>query len=484
VNVFNMAVFTPGTTEADTHDFMSYGGPTQWVSSRTWIRLFNAFTGQNLAYPAQANPLSAAGAVPAATGRSTEREPRPYLLVGGEQGSDGRWRLGPAYELAFPAGSDDVPGDGDYSLALLNAGGEALFVRRFVLGPGHIDTLDRSGLAAPLSFVELLPLPEGVATLALRRGEATLATVARSLNAPEVAILSPTAAGFEGSPGAPRIRWTGHDADGDTLRYRVQYRANAEAEWRTLATDWTTTELAVDLTDLPGGEAARVRVLATDGLNTGVAVSPAFRVPGKSPQARILLPATGTAIQEGERLVLEGAASDMEDGLLAPDALAWRVDGDRLLGTGRRLEVDQLPAGGHEITLSATDNTGQVGGAAVAVEVTRRTNSQPLADAGPDQTSAGQCAPVLDGRASRDADSDRLVFLWSIVAQPAGSRAWLSDPEGPTTGFFSDQAGEYVIELIVHDGQVASEPDRVVVRGTGASASRVCAYLPLILRAR
>ena len=133
----------------------------------------------------------------------------------------------------------------------------------------------------------------------------------------------------------------------------MQYRANAEDEWRTLATDWTATELAVDLTGLPGGEAPRVRVLATDGLNTGAAVSPAFRVPGRPPQVRILLPAAGTEIQEGERLVLEGAASDMEDGLLAPDSITWQhVNGDRLLGTGRRLEVDQLPAGGHEITLT------------------------------------------------------------------------------------------------------------------------------------
>ena len=82
---------------------------------------------------------------------------------------------------------------------------------------------------------------------------------------------------------------------------------------------------------------------------------------------------------------------------------------------------------------------------------------QATADAGPDQTSAGQCAPVLDGGV-RDADGDRLVFLWSIVGQPGGSRAWLSDPEG-RRGFFSDRPGEYAVELTVHDGQVGSAPD-------------------------
>ena len=48
---FTMTVQVPGTTEADPHDFMSYGGATQWVSPRSWIRVYNAFVGDNLVYP-------------------------------------------------------------------------------------------------------------------------------------------------------------------------------------------------------------------------------------------------------------------------------------------------------------------------------------------------------------------------------------------------------------------------------------------------
>ena len=167
--------------QADNHDFMSYGGPTQWVSSRTWIRLFNAFTGQNLSYPKTSNPLSDAGAIPMAADRSTAQEPRPYLSVGGEQ--DRRRVASRPRVQAYVAPARTGPAT-EVQPALLNADGESLFVRRFVLGPGHIDTLDRSGLPTPLSSVKLLPLPDGVATLALRRGEDTLATVVRSPNAP------------------------------------------------------------------------------------------------------------------------------------------------------------------------------------------------------------------------------------------------------------------------------------------------------------
>ncbi len=50
-DVFNDTVYVPGTSEDSTHDFMSYGGPTKWVSPLTWTRIFTAFTGTALSLP-------------------------------------------------------------------------------------------------------------------------------------------------------------------------------------------------------------------------------------------------------------------------------------------------------------------------------------------------------------------------------------------------------------------------------------------------
>lgn len=477
-DVFKMNVVVPGTTEADPHDFMSYGGPTKWVSSRTWTRIFNAFTGQNLPYP-KADALNVT---------SVERAVDPagalhaHLMVSGQLTGAGNWILSPAYELHYPITTDDEPGEGDYSIALCGAAGEDLLVRRFSLSVGHIDTFDLSELAAPLGFTQLLPLPEGMMTIELRQGAATLAVAARSPHAPTVEILSPTSVGFAGQPDAPHIRWTGHDVDGDGLTYMVRYRPNAEAEWQTLATDWTVTELAVNLDDLPGGNAAMVQVLATDGLNTGATTSPAFVVPGKQPQVQVLMPAGTTSIQEGDRLILRGAASDVEDGLLGDAALTWSSDRDGQLGTGPWIETTTLSLGSHSLTLAARDSSGQMGTATTIVEVAQRPNSQPIADAGPDRMSGSGCSVVLDGSRSADPDGDRLVFVWSVMSQPERSKAWFSDSEAPRTWFFTDRGGDYEVELNVHDGRVGGQADRAAIRVIGTGADHRCLYLPTLMR--
>ncbi|OIO92745.1 MAG: hypothetical protein AUK03_09325 [Anaerolineae bacterium CG2_30_64_16] len=134
--------------------------------------------------------------------------------------------------------------------------------------------------------------------------------------------------------------------------------------------------------------------------------------------------------------------------------------------------------------LEARDRAGQTGVATVELEIIARSDLQPVADAGPDQTAANGCAVALDGSGSRDDDGDRLAHLWSIVTQPAGSAAWFSDPEAQTPRFFADRAGAYEVELVVHDGRVSSVPDHTMIHVGALGASHFCTYLPLTLRIR
>ncbi len=122
--------------------------------------------------------------------------------------------------------------------------------------------------------------------------------------------------------------------------------------------------------------------------------------------------------------------------------------------------------------------------ASVAITVTLRPDTQPVADAGPDVTTAGRCSVPLDGGRSSDADGDPLAYLWSVVAAPPGRHAWLSDAEGRTTRFFADGPGDYAVELVVHDGRMASAADLLAVRVSGPAADRVCLYLPLTRHSR
>ncbi len=90
-------------------------------------------------------------------------------------------------------------------------------------------------------------------------------------------------------------------------------------------------------------------------------------------------------------------------------------------------------------------------------------NSRPLADAGPDQAVHVGETVQLEGGASRDADGDLLVFRWSFTSLPAGSTATLSDPAASRPTFVPDLAGAYVVQLIVNDGTLDSDPDTAMV---------------------
>lgn len=90
-------------------------------------------------------------------------------------------------------------------------------------------------------------------------------------------------------------------------------------------------------------------------------------------------------------------------------------------------------------------------------------NSPPVANAGSDQTiQAGQTV-TLDGSKSSDVDGDPLTFRWSILSEPAGSTATLSDPTVVKPTFFGDRVGTYIFQLIVNDGFVDSAPVTVSV---------------------
>jgi RHS repeat-associated protein len=90
-------------------------------------------------------------------------------------------------------------------------------------------------------------------------------------------------------------------------------------------------------------------------------------------------------------------------------------------------------------------------------------NSVPVANAGPAQNVRTGITVQLDGSGSSDADHDPLTYRWSILVQPAGSAAVLSDPSVVNPTFFADLAGNYVIQLIVNDGKVDSAPSTVMI---------------------
>lgn len=64
----------------------------------------------------------------------------------------------------------------------------------------------------------------------------------------------------------------------------------------------------------------------------------------------------------------------------------------------------------------------------------------------------------LDGSASTAPYGDPLSYDWSLLAVPAGSDAELSDENAVNPYFIPDQPGDYLLQLVVSDGSLESEP--------------------------
>lgn len=90
-------------------------------------------------------------------------------------------------------------------------------------------------------------------------------------------------------------------------------------------------------------------------------------------------------------------------------------------------------------------------------------NNAPVANAGAVQTVSTGSTVTLDGSASLDADGDPLTYAWSMSSKPDGSSALLSNELTSAASFIADVDGDYVITLVVNDGQASSPADSVTI---------------------
>ena len=321
----------------DRLSFMGSGGATletYWITPRIYDHLFN-----------QLSP-SAHRSVQAPQSNQEVLRARGWI------GQDDSLALDPWVHFYT---SPDPEVSGAYSIEALDALSQTLASQGFDVSfeasdnpPVEID---------PAPFRVAVPFPSGTTAFRIKHAENVIGVIPVSASRPAVSVISPNGGEVWPGSGDYPITWDGSDPDNDLIQYTVLYSPDGD-RWITLATDIETTTLLVNSALLPGGDLAKIQVIATDGVNTSQDESDLpFTVGRKAPQAFILSPKPEAIYSPDASFYLEGYAYDLEDEALGETAFQWESDQDGLLGVGRLLLVNLSP-GSHLITMRAVDSDG------------------------------------------------------------------------------------------------------------------------------
>lgn len=340
-------------------DLMSYAN-SRWTSDFNWNALLHA--------------------IPTTTGAALQDTPPPQIDVAGQTltlvSGHLSWntqtaQLLPAYTL--PGNSYDtnkavqslqaltqIQTNYPVSVRLLDQAGVLITNYPLFLLAGA------DGSAGEFNFAELVPFISGTRRLQIVQLGTVIAERVVSPSAPVLAVGTPVVADQ-----SVALDWTASDADGDFLTYAIQYSADDGHTWLTLDPLYDGLSITIDGRRLPGGDSARLRVIASDGVNSTAAMTPPFALPKHAPDLVI------NGVLENQRLpfggvnILHAMAIDVEDGSLPSSKLNWSFAGPAspVVTNGDAVSLVGLPPGSYAVTVQATDSDGQTGNATRHFEI-------------------------------------------------------------------------------------------------------------------
>ena len=158
-------------------------------------------------------------------------------------------------------------------------------------------------------------------------------------------------------------------------------------------------------------------------------------------------------------VTLNGTGSTDPDGSITNYYWSWIVNGQSRNATGVMPTIS-LPEG--QFTIQLVVHDGQIYSQADTVVITvTETNQPPVANAGPDQTktvtAGSQSSVTLNGTGSTDPDGSITNYYWSWIVNGQSRNATGATP------MISLPKGQFTIQLVVHDGQIYSQADTVVI---------------------
>ena len=360
------------------------------------------------------------------------------------------------------------PRPGDYVLELRDASGGVVRSVSFEASEGTASIVPGSGLpveptSAVFSFVVSDP-PE-YSSFAVKHDDSELLVVERSASAPSVSVSGPAAGQFFGAGSDISVSWSGSDADGDDLSYRVYYSTDGGKVYMPLLLETANTARTLSADRLRGSSRARIGVSVSDGARSSFAETPVFSVANHAPEVSVRTPVSGDVFAENQGFVVEAVAYDMEDGLVPSSHIVWGSSIDGSLGSGRYLVLSaaDLTAGSHTLTVTATDSSGVSASASVDIVISLR-NALPVANDDIFQVSADE--EVLVDVLANDVDVEGDVDLPSfrIVQTPGlGFAQKVRTQEGVRIKYYSNTSGRDNFSYIICDAVDRCDTARVSI---------------------
>lgn len=266
-----------------------------------------------------------------------------------------------------------VQPQGRYQLKLLDARDRLL-----AQYPLRADTWsDAQGHLALSASVPLPPLARRL-TIGVTGSNRVLASQSLSAAPPAVTVQALSGGPSFAANAVIPLRWAGTASDGDRLHYDVLYSSDSGATWKALATDLPDAHFDIDAALLGGTRTAlagRLRVVVSDGVNTGRGDSAPFSLAGKPPLMALAAPTAGLARSYGQPVTLLARVSDLQDDKLPETQIVWSSSRDGRLGTGRRLTPTRLSPGAHVISVQATNSLGLSSSRSVALDIAAHSNA-------------------------------------------------------------------------------------------------------------
>jgi len=251
------------------------------------------------------------------------------------------------------------------------------------------------------------------------------------------------------------------DVDGDPLTY--QWAITSKPSGSTVTLSDSTLVNPTFVIDKPGAYTAQL--IVNDGTVDSDAATVTISTVNSKPIAN---PGPDQHGIVGATITLNGSGSSDVDG--NPLTYQWSLtskpaNSTAALQTATSVTTSFVLDKAGTYTAQLIVNDGTIDSDPVTVTITTL-NSKPVANAGPDQSVVLPLTVHLTGTGSSDVDGQALSYFWSFTARPDTSTATLTGEALVNPTFAPDLPGTYVVQLIVNDGQLDSDPDTVTITVT------------------